>query len=156
MVLVYFLCHRMAWTINADLEETQRKLREAEQQSRDYAARLESLNAELEQRVLQRTAQLAAGRDRLEQVFTVLASLQNPDTADKTFDLVLGFCQKLGYDQAMLSLVERDAHVIRAVKAVGSLTSIVARTVRPLQSGDILALVARERRTVVIPDSTRD
>jgi signal transduction histidine kinase len=156
MFLVSFLCHRIARTVSADLEDVQQRLRDAEQASRSYAGRLEALNVSLEQRVVERTAALAASRDRLDQFFTILTSLQNPDNAEKTFDLVLSFCQRLGYDQAMLSVVDADARVVRAVKAVGALEKIVDRTVRPLDGDDILAEVVREGHLVVIPDSTQD
>ena len=156
MFLASFLCDRIAQAVSFSLEEAEDKLRQAEQESRHYAARLEVLNASLERRVAERTAALEAGRDRLDQFFTILTSLQNPDNAEKTFDLVLSFCQRLGYDQAMLSLVDRDAGVVRAVKAVGALANIVEQTVRPLDGGDILACVAREGKPAIIPDASQD
>ncbi len=154
--LATFLCDRIARAVSFSLERAERKRRAAERQSREYVQRLEALNASLERRVAERTEELAASRDRLDQFFTILTSLQNPDNAEKAFDLVLRFCQRLGYDQAMLSLIDHDANVVRAVRAVGAMTGIVERTVRPLDSDDILALVAREGTTVVIPDSTKD
>src|SRR5262249_62056946 len=110
----------------------------------------------LEPALADRTAALKASRGGLDQLFTILTSFQNPDNAEKTFDLVLGFCQRLGYDLAMLSLVDNEAKVVRAVKAMGRLASIVALTVRPLDGDDILARAVREGRPIVIPDSTRD
>jgi signal transduction histidine kinase len=154
--LASFLCERIARAVSANLEDVQQKLRDAEQESRSYATRLEALNQSLERRVIERTAALETSRDRLDQFFTILTSLQNPDNAEKTFDLVLSFCQRLGYDQAMLSVVDPEARVVRAVKAVGALEKIVGQTVRPLDGGDILAYVVREGRPVVIPDSTKD
>jgi PAS domain S-box-containing protein len=112
--------------------------------------------ARIEQLVAARTAGLEANRDRLNQFFSVLASLHQPDNIEKAFDLVLHFCRQLGYDTAMLSLVDRDAGVIRAVKAVGPQEKIVGQTVRPLGGDDILALVVREARTVIIRDATSD
>src|SRR5262249_32092466 len=44
MFLAGFLCDRIAQVVSADLEEAERKLREAERQSRNYASRLEILN----------------------------------------------------------------------------------------------------------------
>src|SRR5262249_23511351 len=130
--------------------------REAERQSRSYAAELQTLNASLENRVAERTAALEESRDHLDQFFTITTSMQDPDNVEKTFDLVLRFCQRLGYDRAMLSLVDRAAGRIRAVKAVGSLTGIVEHTVRDLESRDILAVVVREGKTAVIADSLTD
>jgi signal transduction histidine kinase len=156
MFLASFLCDRIARTVSANLEDVQQKLRDAELESRSYATRLEALNLSLEQRVVERTAALETSRDRLNQFFTILTSLQNPDNAEKTFDLVLSFCQRLGYDQAMLSVVDAEARVVRAVKAVGPLEKIVHQTVRSLDGDDILAHVVREGRVVVIPDSTKD
>src|SRR5579862_8377627 len=94
----------------------------------------------IEQLVAERTAGLEANRDRLSQFFTVLASLHQPDNIEKAFGLVLHFCQELGYHAAMLSLVDREAGVVRAVKAVGELADILTRTVRHLDSNDILAV----------------
>jgi PAS domain S-box-containing protein len=94
--------------------------------------------------------------DRLMQFFSVLASLHQPDNADKAFDLMLHFCRQLGYSTAMLSLIDRDAEVVRAVRAVGELSEIVGRTIRPLGGSDILALVAREGKSAVVADAQRD
>jgi PAS domain S-box-containing protein len=156
MFLVSFLCDRIARAVSTNLEEVQAKLRGAEQESRNYATRLESLNLSLERRVVERTAALEASRDRLDQFFTILTSLQNPDNAEKTFDLVLSFCRRLGYDQALLSVVDYDAQVVRGVKGVGALEEIVEQTVRPLDGNDILAQVVREGRPAIIPDSVQD
>ena len=154
--LATFLCDRIARAVSYSLETVERKRRAAERRSREYVQRLEVLNASLERRVSERTEELAASRDRLDQFFTILTSLQNPDNAEKAFDLVLRFCQRLGYDQAMLSLIDHEANVVRAVRAVGAMEGIVERTVRPLDGDDLLAHVAREGTTVVIPDSTID
>jgi PAS domain S-box-containing protein len=110
----------------------------------------------IEHLVAERTAGLEANRDRLNQFFSVLASLHQPDNIEKAFDLVLHFCRQLGYHTAMLSLVDRDAGVIRAVKAVGPQEKIVGQTVRPLGGDDILAVVVREARTIVVPDAALD
>lgn len=156
MFLAAFLCDRIARAVGANLGRAEHKLRVAERQSREYANRLEALNASLELRVAERTEELEANRDRLDQFFTILTSLQNPDNAEKAFDLVLRFCQRLGYDQAMLSLVDHETNMVRAVRAVGKMKGIVDRTVHPLDGDDILAQVAREGVSVVIPDSTLD
>jgi PAS domain S-box-containing protein len=76
-----------------------------------------------------------------------------PDNVEKTFDLVLHLCQRLGYEQAMLALVDAEARLIRAVKAVGTMAEIVAQTVRALDGDDILAIAARDGRSVVIRDA---
>jgi PAS domain S-box-containing protein len=151
-----FLCDRIARSVSADIEEVDHRLRFAEQQSRENANRLEALNLTLEKRVAERTEELEESRYRLDQFFTILTSLQNPDSVEKAFDLVLRFCQRLGYDQAMLSLVDRDANVVRAVKAVGDMAGIVSQTVRQISGTDILAEAAREGRTIIIPDSILD
>ena len=64
---------------------------------------------------------------------------------------MLRFCSELGYDLAMISLVDREAGVIRAVRATGSMTGIVDLTVRPLDGDDILAIAVRENRAIVDP-----
>jgi PAS domain S-box-containing protein len=156
MAIVCLVAMIIAASVSAYLERTARELREAEEQSRTYARELKKLNASLEQRVVKRTAALEASRNRLDQFFTILTSLQNPNNEDKTFQVVLAFCQELGYDLAMLSLVDHKARLVRAVKAVGAMSDIVAQTVRPLNGNDILAVVAREGRTAVINDSTQD
>src|SRR5262249_41918656 len=79
-----------------------------------------------------------------------------PDNVEKTFDLVLHLCQRLGYEQAMLALVDGEARVVRAVKAVGTMAEIVAQTVRALDGDDILALVARDGHSVVVRDAALD
>ena len=66
------------------------------------------------------------------------------------------FCSRLGYDLAMISFVDRDAGVIRAARATGSMTGLVDLTVRPIDGEDILADVVRESRAVIIPDSRTD
>jgi PAS domain S-box-containing protein len=154
--VVSIICAHIARLVGGDLERAGRALQEAEKQSRAYAADLRALNLALEERVAQRTAALEQSRDHLEQFFSITTSLQNPDNVDRTLDLALHFCQRLGYEWAMLSLVDQEAKVIRGVKAVGSLANIVPTTVRPLDSDDILAIVAREGRTVVVADSTQD
>jgi two-component system NtrC family sensor kinase len=110
----------------------------------------------LERRISQRTRALEAVRDLLDAFFRISTSRLDPDNIDKTFDSVLRFCSELGYDLAMISLVDREAGVIRAVRATGSMAGIVGLTVRPLDGDDILAVAVRENRVIVIPDSTTD
>jgi PAS domain S-box-containing protein len=153
---VSFVCLRIARGVATALEQAQRELRESERKSRGYASDLERLTATLEERVSERTASLEQSREDLEQFFSITTSLQNPDNVERTFDLILGFCRRLGYERAMVSLIDRPANVIRAVKAAGSLEGIVGSTVRPLDSDDVLAVVAREGRTIVITDSQTD
>src|SRR5581483_7768849 len=133
LLLVSYICARIAGVVGGDLERAEQELRAAEGQSRQYAAELQVLNASLEKRVAERTTALEVSRDHLEQFFTIITSLENPDNVEKTFDLVLRFCQRLGYEQAMISLVDRDAQVVRAVKAVGAITEVLPMTVRPLE-----------------------
>ena len=76
-----------------------------------FARELQTLNLSLEKRVSERTSALEESRDHLEQFFTLMTALQDPDNLEKTFDLVLRYCQPLGYDRAMLSLVDREAQV---------------------------------------------
>jgi two-component system, NtrC family, sensor kinase len=110
----------------------------------------------LERRISERTRALEAVRDLLDAFFRISTSRLDPDNIEKTFDSVLRFCSELGYDLAMISLVDREAGVIRAVRATGSMTGIVGLTVRPLDGNDILAIAVREKRAIVIPDSTTD
>ena len=56
----------------------------------------------------------------------------------------------------MISLVDRDQGVIRAARAMGTMTGVVELTVRPLDGDDILAVVVREGGAVVVPDSRLD
>ena len=69
---------------------------------------------------------------------------------------MLRFCSQLGYDLAMISLVDRDAGVIRAARALGAMTGVVEVTVRPLDGDDILAVVVRAGRVIVVADSQLD
>jgi PAS domain S-box-containing protein len=112
--------------------------------------------ATLDRRISERTRDLEAVRELLDALFRISTSRTDPDNIDKTLDSVLRFCSRLGYDLAMISLVDRDAGVIRAVRALGAMTGVVERTVRALDGPDILAIVAREGRAVVIADSTVD
>jgi two-component system, NtrC family, sensor kinase len=112
--------------------------------------------ATLERRISERTRDLEAIRDLLDAFFRISTSRQDPDNIEKTFDSVLRFCARLGYDLAMISLVDRDAGVIRAARATGSMTGLVERTVRQLDGDDILAIVVRENRVIVVADSTVD
>ena len=74
-------------------------------------------HATLERRISERTRALEAVRDLLDAFFRISTSRLDPDNIDKTFDSVLRFCSELGYDLAMISLVDREAGVIRAVRA---------------------------------------
>ena len=110
----------------------------------------------LERRISERTRDLEAVRDLLDAFFRISTSQLDPDNIDKTFDSVLRFCSQLGYDLAMISLVDRDAGVIRAARALGAMTGVVELTVRPLDGDDILAVVVRAGRVIVVPDSRLD
>ena len=110
----------------------------------------------LERRISERTRALVANRDLLDAFFRISTSRIDPDNIEKTFDTVLRFCSELGYDLAMISLVDREANVIRAARATGSLIRIVGMTVRPLEGDDILAVAVRNNRVIVVPDSTTD
>ena len=112
--------------------------------------------ATLERRISERTRDLEAVRDLLDAFFRISTSRQDPGNIEKTFDSVLRFCARLGYDLAMISLVDREAGVIRAARATGSMTGLVGRTVRQLDGDDILAIVVRENRVIVVADSTID
>jgi len=113
-------------------------------------------HATFERRISERTRDLEAVRDLLDAFFRISTSRLDPDNIEKTLDSVLRFCSRLGYDLAMISLVDRDAGVVRAVRAIGTMTGVVERTVRPLDGNDILAIVVREGRAVVVADSTLD
>ena len=69
--------------------------------------------------------------------------------------MVLRFCHQLGYDLAMISLVDREAGVIRGVRR-GFDGGSGGIDVRPLAGDDILAIVVREGKAVVIGDSRTD
>jgi two-component system NtrC family sensor kinase len=113
-------------------------------------------HATLEGRISERTRALEALRDLLDAFFRISTSQLDPNNIDKTFDSVLRFCSELGYDLAMISLVDREAASIRAVRAIGSMTGIVGLTVRSLEGDDILAVAVRENRAIVVPDATTD
>jgi signal transduction histidine kinase len=110
----------------------------------------------LETRISERTRDLEAVRDRLDAFFRISTSRMDPHNIDKTYDSVLRFCSQLGYDLAMISLVDRKEGVIRAVRAKGSMTDVVPLTVRQLDGDDILAIAVRENRVIVVPDSRTD
>ncbi len=110
----------------------------------------------LERKISDRTHELEAVRDLLDAFFRISTSRQDPDNIEKTFDSVLRFCAQLGYDLAMISLVDRDAGVIRAVRGTGAMSGLVDLTVRSLAGDDILAVVVRENRAVLVPDSRLD
>jgi PAS domain S-box-containing protein len=110
----------------------------------------------LERKISERTRDLVAVRDLLDAFFQISISRLDPHNIDKTFDSVLHFCAQLGYDLAMISLVEREAGVIKAVRGTGAMSSLVELTVRALEGDDILAVVVRENRVAVVPDSRQD
>ena len=117
---------------------------------------LERSHSELERRISERTRDLEAARDMLDAFFRISTSHLGPDNFDKTLDSVLRFCSQLGYDQAMISFVDRTAGVIRAARATGQMTGLVDLTVRSIDGQDILAEVVRDSRAVIIPDSRTD
>jgi len=113
-------------------------------------------HGDLEARIRERTRDLEAVRDLLDAFFRISTSRLDSQTLDRTFESVLAFCSRLGYELAMLSLVDREAGVIRGVRGGGAMGAIVAETVRPLDGPDVLARVVREGRVEVVPDSTVD
>jgi PAS domain S-box-containing protein len=113
-------------------------------------------HASLEERIQERTRDLEAVRELLDAFFLISTSRLDPQNIDKTYDSVLRFCARLGYDLAMISLVDHDAGVIRAARAMGTMTGVVELTVRRLEGVDILAVAVRENRVIVVPDSTLD
>jgi PAS domain S-box-containing protein len=117
---------------------------------------LERSHSNLERRISERTQDLEAARDMLDAFFRISTSRLDPDNFDKTLDSVLHFCSRLGYDLAMISFVDRDAGVIRAARATGSMSGLVELTVRSLNGEDILAAVVRDSRAEVVPDSRTD
>ncbi len=117
---------------------------------------LERSHSDLEQRISDRTRDLEAARDMLDAFFRISTSRQDPDNFEKTLDSVLRFCSRLGYDQAMISIVDHPAGVIRGARATGHMAGLVDLTVRSTEGHDILAEVVRESRAVVIPDSRTD
>ena len=74
-------------------------------------------HATLEWRISERTRALEASRDLLDAFFRITTSQLDPNNIDKTFDSVLRCCSELGYVLAMISLLDRQAGVIRAVRA---------------------------------------
>jgi PAS domain S-box-containing protein len=117
---------------------------------------LERSYADLERRIAERTHALEAVRDLLDDFFRITTSRMDPHNIDKTFDTVLRSCSDLGYDLAMISLVDREAGVVRAERASGSLADVIGLTVRPLDGGDVLAIAARECRVIVVRDAMTD
>jgi PAS domain S-box-containing protein len=112
--------------------------------------------ATLERRISERTRELEAVRELLDAFFRISTSRLDPHNFDKTLDSVLRFCSRLGYDLAMISFVDRPAGVIQAARATGSMSEIVDLTVRPIDGDDILAVVVREGRAVIVSDSAVD
>ena len=82
-------------------------------------------HATLEGRIAERTRDQEAVRDLLDAFFRISTSWLDPGNIDKTFDSVLRLCSKLGYDLAMISLADREAGVIRTVRATGTIESPV-------------------------------
>jgi two-component system NtrC family sensor kinase len=117
---------------------------------------LERSYGTLERRISARTRELEAVRDLLDAFFRISTSQLEPDNIEKTFDSVLRFCSQLGYDLAMISLIDHDAGMIQGVRALGDMTGVVEMTLRPLRGDDILAVVAREGRAAVVADSRLD
>ncbi len=113
-------------------------------------------HADLEQRISERTRDLEAVRDLLDSFFRISTSRIDSQTTERTIDSVINFCARLGYDLAMISLVDREAGVIRGVRGAGSMAHVVGETVRALDGPDILASVVRESHIVIIPDSSVD
>ncbi len=74
-------------------------------------------HGDLERRIAERTRDLEAMRDLLDAFFRIFTSRLDPQNIERTFDLVLRFCHQLGYDLAMISLVDREVGVIRGVRA---------------------------------------
>jgi signal transduction histidine kinase len=111
-------------------------------------------HADLEERIAERTKDLEAVRDLLDALFGIFTSRLDPENIERTFDSVLRFCHQLGYDLAMISLVDREAGVIRGVRGAGTMSGVVGLTVRSLIGEDILAVAVREGRPVIIADST--
>jgi signal transduction histidine kinase len=122
----------------------------------DMTEELERSHSNLERRISERTRDLEAARDMLDAFFRISTSRMDSDNFDKTLDSVLHFCSRLGYDLAMISFVDREAGVIRAERATGSMSGLIDLTVRSINGEDILAVVVRESRAVVIPDSRTD
>ncbi|WP_165234871.1 GAF domain-containing protein [Aquisphaera insulae] len=113
-------------------------------------------HADLERRIAARTRDLEAARDLLGSLFEISTSRLDPQNIHKMFGSVLRSCHQLGYDLAMISLVDREAGVVRGVRGEGTMSELVGLTVRPLDGEDILAEVVRRGRAVVIPDSFKD
>ncbi|WP_165067762.1 ATP-binding protein [Paludisphaera rhizosphaerae] len=113
-------------------------------------------HADLEGRIHERTRDLEEVRDLLDAFFRISTSQADSQTLDRTFDSVLAFCSRLGYELAMISLVDREAGVVRGVRGGGAMGEIVAETIRPLNGDDILARVVRDGNVEIVPDSTVD
>jgi PAS domain S-box-containing protein len=99
---VSVICARIARMAGADLERAEQELRQADRQSRNYAAELHALNVTLEQRVHERTGELAGSRDRLDRL--------NQELKERNEQL-----QQLADDLAAAALSEGQAY--RALRA---------------------------------------
>ncbi len=117
---------------------------------------LERSHSDFERRISERTRDLEGAHDMLDAFFRISTSRLDPDNFEKTLDSVLHFCSRLGYDQAMISFIDRTAGVIRAARATGCMTGLVDLTVRSIGGHDILAEVVRDGRAIVIADSRAD
>jgi signal transduction histidine kinase len=126
MFLAGFLCERIARVVSANLEEAENKLRAAEQQSRDDAARLEVLNASLEERVIERTEALKQRNIELQRLAADMEMTANSER-DARAALV------------MSSRSEREAH-----EALKQAQTQLVQSEKLAALGQMVACVAHE------------
>ncbi|MBI1930353.1 GAF domain-containing protein [Candidatus Poribacteria bacterium] len=83
---------------------------------------------------------------------TILQSLDVKPTAQR----ILGALERIGYPNAMISLLTREKRRVDAVATTGIMKPLIRATKRPIDGGDILPDIVKSGEREYIPDCSRD